>query len=139
MRLVETVEAGVATLNQSPCREEDMPFKSVLKEVKRSNAERLKSKARSANALAKITELQARSALYSVKSEAITRLLEMRVAVVGEMLFESDVIVGLWFEGGGGLHVRFRDLSPSGQKVVLEQLEDVLSINDSTPTLINTK
>lgn len=109
-----------------------MAFKHIVEKVRRRNAQRLKSTVHSANALAKITEADTRRALYTVKSRAVTRLLEMRMALVGEMLFEADVIIGLWFEGGGGSHVRFRDLSRSGQEIVLQQVNNLLPTDRPT-------
>lgn len=101
-------------------------FSSVIEKERRGIMERLKATAHTANRLAKTAEGGAKRSLYVIKSRAVTRLLELKAAQVGEVLFEGSVIVGLWFSEGSGLHIRLKDLSPRGQRIVLEQLEKML-------------
>ena len=86
---------------------------------------RLKNIAFTSNQRAKQTIGEERAAHYRRKHEAINTLLRMGSAFVNEDELDwhrDDPVIGLLFEGGGGLHIIVSALDSDGLRAVRRQL-----------------
>jgi hypothetical protein len=99
-------------------------FKDILDRTEEQNVEFLKHRARMANRLAREAQSgKDRKALYSVKARAVDQLIRMGKALVDDLSLDGEPIVGIRFNSGGSLHVKFANLSGLAQAIVIEQIE----------------